>query len=547
MTAGAARPKGNRGARVAASASQFSMHACYSNRAKTHGAPASCVDKIKYDCFDSAAKERSRITMTFTSASAKHMHLAADPIGFARLCERTAGRQANCRQMRHFMVALPSRELSARGREWLAIAIGDLVRRMADDQPVWGAIHRPTAGESNYHVHLSHGLREIHLTSSTEYRLGARILSEQRPNVRRALGLSATTHADLRKLREGVAELIAESLLQEDADLNLVERWRFGHFPLEDQVRRAKDRHDWEFVRDHAYRDPTAHEGYSGGTQRKRLGNELTDTAQSHVLTPHPPIGMRALTKEIVRHVLKMAKRHRLRKFSLLRLLALEHDIIINVIRRKRKCGSRGAVVGLAFQVLGGVQFSGRQINISLTDLCTTHGIDRSSVTDIEVDWNFEHEYLREAPAQPDEIRTLCEGRVTEAFVLFILAQKAQTGDSRELVSEAAQTRLPSTGEPTVDAPDFAKIVAELRLPLTEGERRNRDALILSELAPDDYLRAYVQHQQSLASQTKPHGILALDLQGETFQSADESDPESAISELLSSYTQGRQRQSTSI
>lgn len=484
--------RGNRGARVAASASQYSFNLRYSNRAKRHGAPASCVAKLAYD-FRLFASGKNRVAFTYFSVSPEHQFIVKDLLLFARMCESTAGRQESSRQMAHPMCALPA-ELSDSARNRLVIAICDRVRNLREGQPVFGAVHQPAEGEKNAHLHMSHGLRTIRLTSPTSYALGERILFEQRPKTRIAAGLPATNHTEMRMLREQIAELIATSLSEENLDPQLVERWRCGHLPLETQVRMAKERGDEQFYRDHAYRDPTQHEGYRG-----RKWNRDFDLVRQGFLgsssyqTDLQKVGPKALTHEIVTHILALAKRKGIKRFSHLRMFALDHDIIIRPKFRKLKDGRYGALVDLGFRLVGGAEYSGRSLRNRLADVCAALEMPLAEVgqTESRVNETID-EFSSEFYPKPDELRARYEGRVTVISLLYLLAIRGDLISplNSQRMADRSTAELPGLG--LTERTEFETIAEDLRRPLDFSERESRNAQILEDLDTDDFLREYV-------------------------------------------------------
>ena len=492
------KSKGRRGARVAASASQFSLNVSYSNRARAHGSPASCVEKLKYD-FQFNSPGISRVSYRYVSSSEEHTEIAKNPIAFAKACERSAGRQSNCRQMKHVMVALPAEELSDRGRRQLAIRICNLVRQLFEDQPVFAAIHCPSEGEKNFHLHLSHGLRKIHMRSATTYDLGDRILSEQRPKIRTAAGLPATNHGELRTLRANIAEAIANSLAEESADPQLVERWRCGHLTLTQQVRSAATREDWQFVRDNAFRDPTQHEGYAGLPSGGSAESHLKSLNRISNSLPSSSVGPKALTREIVALVLTVAKRREIRRFEFLRMLALDHDLIIRVTRRKRRNGSRGAVAGLSFQLIGGPTFLGRSLDFQLHRVCEIVGIKRSNIELCHEEFNLPDKYLTNFPGNENELCKKFQGRITAAVLLYILVRKTNLVSPEDQFSTLDRSQEEHSLDATIERGDLIGIIEELRCPLSAAERDLRDSMILRDLDEDDYLREYVYRDHAIS------------------------------------------------
>lgn len=493
------RSKGNRGARVAPSASQYSVNVSYSNRAKAHGSPASCVSKFEYD-YQLKSIDGSRVDFTYISASSVHSVIVKNPIQFVRACEATAGRQANSRQMKHVMVALPGEDLSDSGRERLVIAICDLVREFFEGQPVFGAVHCPSSGEENYHLHLSHGLRNIQMRSPTEYTLGERIMSEQRPKIRLAAGLSPTNHSELRALRAQIAELIANALAEERVDPHRVERWRCGHLSLSKQVRCAEGRGDHVFARDHIWRDPTDHEGYGGSNRSERWAEtQMKLLKQYGNAFPSPAVGAKSLTIEVVALVLRLAKQRGIRRFAHLRMLALDHDLIIRRTRHKRKNGTQGAEAGLSYQLIGGPIFLGRKIEFTLHHVCRVLGISQSEFVARQNKSDIVDSYLLNFSAQPDELRNKFEGRLIATVLLHMMVRKADLDAQVAQEPKFNQSQEMNSLAATIDRSDLKGLVEELSRPLIGSERDDRDLLILRDLDLDDDLRTYVHRMRGIS------------------------------------------------
>ena len=527
MSSNKGRVKGNRGARVSESASQYSLHVSYSNCARSHGSPSSCVAKLAYDFQLNSANE-SRVAFVYVSASKEHAAIANNMISFGKACEETAGRQRTSRQMRHIMVALPGEGLSDQGCELLAKAICDLIRRLCDDQPVFGAGHRPPKGERNLHLHISHGLRLIRMHSATEYSLGERIMLEQRPEVRKAAGLPATSHQDLRTLRASVAELIANALAAEHADPQLVERWRCGHLPLQSQVRCAQRRGDLQFIKDNVFRDATQHEGYGGGARYGSWVNRSMGlSGHSSSRLPSPGVGAKAVTIAMVEIALTVAKRRGIRRLAFFRMLALDHDVIVRWTRRKRRDGSKGAIAGLSFQLIGGPIFLGRNIGFPLNKVCEVLGISPSDKHLRQGETDIVQKYLVNYAADATELRAEFEGRATAAILLRMLVQKADLLAAGDQVNELHPSQDLKTLDPTVERSNLRRLIEELRLPLSADERELRDKMILQTLDLDDDLRAYVHRNLAIPLHVAGNSYLEDD-----YISASPSSPDASNSDI---------------
>ena len=492
MEALLSKMKGNPGARVARSASQYSVNIRYSNRAKFHGSPASCVSKLGYD-FQMNATGKSRVMFAYISRCDEHAIIERDPIAFAKACELTSGRQRNCRQMKHVMIALPAVGLSDRGQNDLAKDICDMVRHRYERQPVFGAVHCPSSGSSNFHLHLSHGLREIHMQSDSSYTLGKRIMSEERPGIRRSAGLPATSHRDLQEFRAKVADLIANALAREEAEPHLVERWRHGHLKIDEQVRKAVQREDWDFVQDNGFRDPTDHEWYSGDARGRNMASPTADVPSSpnkHIQNA-VGVGAKVLLKELLLATLSVAKRRKMRGLEYFRLLAMDHDLIVRWTRRRRKNGSKGAIVGLSYQVIGGPVYSGRSIGMPLSRICDELGVRQGTYHIIDDEQDSVDAFLGKYPPLENELRQRFEGRLTTIALLYILSRKADWS-LRDSASAFANSQVDTKSALTSDSPGFRRIVGELSIPLSEADLDARDEMLLQHLDSDELLRTYV-------------------------------------------------------
>ena len=305
------------------SSSKYSLHLCYSNALGAHGAPRSCVDKMRYDWDLGGAPNTSRVMFTHVSADPIHANYLKNPLRIARACKKRARRQKSCRQMAHITVALPF-ELSDAAQMQLCVNICEEIRTLRDGVPVFAAMHRPKAGSKNFHVHISHPLWNLVRSVSGSWILGERITVEQRPKQRALAGLPKTAHDDIRRLRASVAERIAEALSAEKVNPHIVERWRHGHERLSRQVALAAQRGDVEFVRDHALREPSSHQWPTGNRSRIRIA--------THGETRAPNTQKSACDLQVISHLLDhivtLARALRIRRPALLRILAIENDVI---------------------------------------------------------------------------------------------------------------------------------------------------------------------------------------------------------------------------
>lgn len=349
-----------------ATASRFHHNTKYSNKAGAHRAPTSATSKVAYDFALNDRDNESRVDFQFVSAAPGTPKKALDPILMAREAERTAGRQANCRQMAHSTVALPG-DLSPAGRRALAQRIADEVRKRMDGVPVYGAVHAPDPGSDNWHVHLSHPIRHVKKIDDENFELGQRILYEQRPTARLDAGLPKTNHSDLREMRAAIAGHIADQLCQDGFDFHYAERWRQGHLTLGEQVERAAERGDVDFVCENFGRDPTKKEGPSTARWRDSSSDHTRSDAIAHnadakVQSPEEP-GPQMLTRTLLNAVLHQANKVGLVEPEQFRMLARDYGLSVTWVRRQ---GQGRQVQGVQFAIKGGPTLSGRQVGIPL-------------------------------------------------------------------------------------------------------------------------------------------------------------------------------------
>ena len=502
---------GIRGARVATTASQFSMNFRYSNAARSHGSPASCVTKLIYD-FQLNRRSESRVAFAYISASEQHRHIASNIVRYAKMCQSSAGRQSNCRQMLHGMIALPA-DLSDTARNRLVVKICDYLRKMRDGVPVFGAVHRPTSGEANWHLHLSQGLRNIELQSPQDYSLGDRIMSEQRPAIRAAAGLPRTTHAELRTLREHFASLIADELQLEGHDIHIVERWRNGHLQLSQQVDIAKRRNDFEFVRDHLDRDPTRHEGFSGKPVRASNHPAFQPTAVEHNAgSTNSPIGAERIVKALLNLVMQAVAKLNIRDPRHLRMIAVDHELIVRWHRPRRKNGTLGQISGIAFQLIGGPKIAGYRLGCSISHVCRLLRLSRQrfNATDQTIMPHLVDDYMTlYAPPIAGRLGQLA-GSMTNAVVLTLVERR------RSLLKEAisnipdAKSLSDEDLKVTIHDQDFNKILGDLRSSNIGGiAEYSQLQAILDELDPNDDLRLYISRKLMALLERNPQLVVS--------------------------------------
>lgn len=356
-----------RSRRAPASASQFHLHVKRSNRAGSRRAPSSAVSKILYDLGLDKPGADARVAGLFVCLPDDCPQLADDALLMAQACEMRAAQEkyANSRtgQMLHFDIALPN-FLDAHRQAALAKQINESLSE-ALNVPAYAAIHDD---QGNVHLHASLPLYNV-IADGDGYVLGDRIMHAQRPAIREAAGLPKSKASELAAIRTTVANLIADSIAEQLANepphisKHLVERWRCGHFKLEEQVIRAAQRGDIEFVEENAERDPTKKEG--PGARRdwsKRSRDERRHGAKSHNENVHD--GVESITKASVQRALRLADAVQINDPELLRQFLREQGITM------RWTGTPGKKArGVTYQLEDGPVLAGRNLDASLGDL----------------------------------------------------------------------------------------------------------------------------------------------------------------------------------
>ena len=488
------------------SASKFSLHHCYSNANGAHGSPRNCVDKVCYDWDLSNASGGSRVAFTHVSAAPPHADFAKDILTVAKACKKFAGRQCTCRQMSHVTIAVPS-DLSEAGRRQLCIDICDGIRANRDGVPVYAALHQPVSGSKNFHIHISHPLRRLVRSRSGTWTLGERITTEWRPGQRVKAGLPKTAHDDIRQLRSEVATQIADALSAEGVNYHIVERWRHGHERLRQQVRRAAQRGDTEFVQDHALREPTKHDWPSG-----RRSAPSPDSLPNHC-NPSAGIerlngGLSALSR-LVDHVVTQAVALKLRRPALLRLLALDSDVLINWYRPTLKSGLKGKVKGVTFRLIvsSSRPFAGEKVDYRFSRLKAIFGWDAQTQFEespSDYDALFE-DYTKMITkffgTRAEAYRT----RMSEVAVLSAEAEAQNWLLQAQIVSSNQLPAAPST-EGFLSKSNFDdRWSALLTVPVDVDAQYERLRRILTQLSFDDGLYAVVYRQAKALREQHPH------------------------------------------
>lgn len=363
------------GSRAPRSASHFHHNRKYSNRARAHRAPGSAVAKVRYDLrLDRPEHERTDLDYTYICAPPGTPEMALDPVSMALASESSLGKKATLRAriMSHETIALPA-QLNDDQRRELARQVAHLYREKMG-VPIYLAIHKPNKND-NWHIHLSHPLREVLDDEKGGFKLGQKIMFEQQAAVRREAGLQPTNHGELKSLRTQLAATIANSMETADLDRHMCERWRWGHLKLGDQVAKAEERGDLEFVTDNAGRDPTRHEGPNPSDWRAASQDPVRQTAKTHnqdTATDVP--GPELMTRTLLSRVIDQASKARITDPEHLRMLARDHCLSIHWVRSKG--GKDAAVTGLQIQMAGGPKISGKQAGASLNDLKRQFGWD---------------------------------------------------------------------------------------------------------------------------------------------------------------------------
>ncbi|USP49522.1 hypothetical protein [Alcaligenes faecalis] len=356
-----------RSRRAPATASQFHLHVKRSNRAGSRRAPASAVSKILYDLGLDKPGADARVAGLFVCLPDDCPPLATDALLMAQACEARAAREkyANSRtgQMLHFDIALPN-FLDAHRQAALAKQINESLSE-ALNVPSYAAVHND---RGNAHLHASLPLYAV-ISNADGYTLGNRIMHAQRPEAREAAGLPRSPAGELATIRATVANLIADSVVEQLANepphisTHIIERWRCGHFKLEEQVIRAAGRGDIEFVEQNAERDPTKKEG--PGARRnwsEQSRDERRHSAKSHNESTQD--GVENITKAAVQRALRLADAAKIDDPELLRQFMRDQGITM------RWSGTPGQKArGITYQLTDGPTIAGRSLDASLGDL----------------------------------------------------------------------------------------------------------------------------------------------------------------------------------
>ena len=363
------------------SASQFHHNRKFSNRAGAHRAPRSATAKIAYDLDlgRDSRHEISRVDYVFVSAGPDTPHAALDSMRMAQACETATGKRANSRArlMGHDTIALPH-ILSPDARRALVRQIADDIRNSLDGVPVCAATHTPDPGRRNWHLHASFPLRHVHsIGDRGDFRLGDKVMFEQRPQVRRAAGLPATNHSELRAIRARIAGRIADALAADGHEYHVSERWRHGHLRLHEQVAAAARRGDVQFVIENAHRDASHKEGLGASRWRHAAGDGKRASAVGHNADVRQQCEMRTpgtqtIMRTLVGRVLAEAQRAGISDPEHIRMLARDHGLSISWVRKR---GGRGTpVTGVQVHIPGGPVLSGRAVGASLGELSRQFG-----------------------------------------------------------------------------------------------------------------------------------------------------------------------------
>lgn len=357
-----------RSRRAPVSASQFHLHVKRSNRAGSRRAPASAVNKILYDLGLDKPGADARVAGLFICLPDDCPTLAADALLMAQACEARATKEkfANSRtgQMLHFDIALPN-FLDAHRQAALAKQINESLSE-ALHVPSYAAVHDD---RGNAHLHASLPLYAVQDDGAGGYVLSERIMHAQRPAIREAAGLPKSKASELAAIRATVANLIADSVAEQltneppHISKHLVERWRCGHFKLEQQVIRAAERGDIEFVEQNAQRDPTKKEGPGA----RRDWSEQSRDGRRHGAKSHNENvqeGVESITKASVQRALRLADAAKIDDPELLRQFLRDQGITMRYV------GTLGQKArGVTYQLSDGPALAGRSLSASLGDL----------------------------------------------------------------------------------------------------------------------------------------------------------------------------------
>lgn len=488
-----------RGRRAPRSASQFHLTKKYSNRVGKNKAPTSALKKLAYDfriaLVDSQGKKvppgtskKDDLAYSYVAAAAGTPADALDLAKLAQEAQRTAGRQANSRQMSHTDIALPF-ELSDDGKRELVRAISDHTHTAMDGVPVFAAMHLPHDGNNNYHLHLSHPLRQIEAVGDDgAFRMTDRIMFEQRPAIREAAGLAKSNRDDLKAYRQDIANIIADALEAEGHDPQLIERWRHGHLTLAQQVEQAAKRGDVEFVIDNHSRSATRHEGPAAhhGQHQNEASKHNADTG----------IDAAILTRSMINQVLETAQRLGIGEPEHLRMLSRDMGLLLHW-SKDRKANN---VQGIQWQIINGPRLSGSAAGCSLGDLkrrmqwvevpahklktdrqgesfeayksiLTAHGKGKFAGRGVSILDRILNAQIQEKEAAIIQAQTAAQVTTetetqTEAQPEQPPRQRPRRASSKDRSKDSLDSRKPTKEAPTVDANVIKKLMSDLsRLP----------------------------------------------------------------------------------
>ncbi|ROT44305.1 hypothetical protein [Pusillimonas sp. NJUB218] len=487
-----------RAPRAPKSASQYHFNQKYSNRAGKNRAPKSCTDKLKYD-FGLDEKGDERVAFIYISAPDKIPAAALDLLAVAREAERTAGRQANSRQMAHLTGSLPE-NLSNEARAEIVRTLCDHLRAQRDDVPIFAAMHAPDKDEKNWHFHISHPLRHIHPTEDGGFIMGERIMFEQRAAVRKAAGLEPTNHSELRDWREHVANVITDAVAKETGDLQTAERWRWGHLTLERQVEKAAERGDVEFVADSVLRDATIKEGLNNSPWRKTPPRDFTRSdAQSHnaqatskeKTVPAPKL----LTQAAVNAILERAKAQGITTDpEQLRLFA--RDCGVTITWAKSESSSKAQ--GVSYALAGGPKFAGKNVGMSLKRLQDLMGWDEPPA--------YSRVHKKADVQKYEEAKAAGRIKPDDALTAGATAAMARANNLVKQAKEVAARQATKHQTPAKTQPPPPKLQGELRASAaTVKEKEVKPADLLKEL--QDITDEQNQPRQQAAALTQKNNF----------------------------------------
>lgn len=473
-----------RHAKAPNSASPFAYQHQYSRRNGAHKCPVSPTKKVEYDFDARGDSDTSRVEFKYVFALPGTPAAALNPFTMARACEMRE-RRIDARMMGHDMITLPH-QLNQNQRAELARKIAQALSIAMDDAPVYLVIHAPDDNNDkrNFHVHASYPIRKIVPLENGDFTLGEKINFEKQPTQRRALGLVASNHEDLKRLRARIAGLCADALEESgESDRNVIERWRYGHLRLnglegDTQVKRAAARGDDVFVSENERRERQKHEG--PGTLR--LDGPSPIVARNEQLTPNDPLLI--LQKKSVLLLQSGAKKE-CKTWEEFRRLALDE---FSVSLEFNQTKSTGRVSGIRWRQ-GDLKCSGKEIGLSLNQLrgeLIKNGMSFAAMNpeyapplkpaSQENEMPREQQKQKLSPTIPELRKMIADAAAARAAGVSggtpapVSAAMPEKPDLAKIMQSLANA--PSSTKPTPAAPALNKTKISQLPPLSEYERK---------------------------------------------------------------------------